>query len=188
MASQPPSPIAQPQVSYTCSFCNTKQTSQDVLIKHGKDEKRTTEGLKEGTSHHNPPTFFLQTIYFVLKFGENLIVLLILFVYYNIQDIVSSDSTNTRFSTFPTVLGLTLAIGSFITWGSHVAYYRFHGHPWKSANGPLVNLFDCGNNKSDKGHEKRPREVKFDIYLLGKHVPVGNKQEQRGEKEDVKAT
>ena len=33
-ASQPPSPIAQPQVSYTCSFCNTKQTSQEVLIKH----------------------------------------------------------------------------------------------------------------------------------------------------------
>ena len=67
---------------------------------------------------------------------------------------MTNDSTKEKlFPHFPRNMWLTVVLGSIIAWGSHVMYYRYYGHPWKQANGPLVHL-TCSKSERDPDQTK----------------------------------
>ena len=160
----------------------TATTANEMALRGQEKNKRQTEEhsplngnstTQRKSTHHNQSTFFLQTTYFVIRFAENLTVLLLVTQYCEMQN-------NPLFRTFPYKLGLTLGFGSVISWLSHMAYYRLYGHPWKSSNGPTANiskeanknflkcdLFLCGSRKSIKF-------INFDkLSLKGRGTEVG---------------
>ena len=106
-------------------------------------------------THHNPSTFFLQTTYFIIKFLEYLGVVLLTICYYPIWG-------DEPFLLFHTKIGLTLGLGSLVSWVSHLIYYRLHGHPWHSANGPTINL---------STHVKK-NSFKCDIHSFGERSQI----------------
>ena len=111
---------------------------------------------KKITTHHNPSTFLLQSTYFLIKLIENILVILALIVHYKIQNLTTEGGEERMFSSFPLKIGLTVGVGTLISWVSHVIYYRLHGHLWKSANGPTINV------------EKSLCSFKYEYYLCGK--------------------
>jgi hypothetical protein len=150
----------------------------DALIEKGQPtgkqpqpNTKNSQKSKKITTHHNPSTFLLQTTYFIIKLLENLFVTLALTYHYKIQDIIStstydfvstSESEDERiFLSFPLKMGLTVGVGTLISWVSHVIYYRLHGHPWKSANGPTIKV------------EISEPAFKYEYYLFGKRYYHG---------------
>ena len=115
-----------------------KNLSNDYREKRDYDDKTA--------KHHNPSTFCVQTLYFVIKFIEHLLVVLLVTYYCDI-------STYLRRDTFTTKIPFTLCFGTLISLLSHAAYYRLFGHPWKLANGPTFDV--------DK------RSCRFDMYVFG---------------------
>ena len=107
------------------------------------------EPSAERVTHHNPSTFFLQTMYFIIKFLENLAVVLYVIWKYRMR-----ENTNFHLHGIAWKTGLALGVGSIISWLSHTAYYRIYGHPWKYANGPTMSsksfkcvMYVCGEVK-----------------------------------------
>ena len=147
----------------------------------------------ENITYHNPSTFLLQTTYFLFKLIENVSVVLVLIFYYKIN-YIPGDSDRCRpanlnliacrpFLSFPLNIVMIVVVGTFLSWFSHVSYYRFHGHPWKLSNGPTgsysleaINVQCCGNKQMMCRCAKKCRfSVKCDYYLLGEHKSKGNK-------------
>ena len=128
------------------------------------DTHNVENGCKEDesiTTYHNPPTFILQTLYFLIKLVENVSAVLFVTFYCKI-------SNNSIFETFPKKVGIyTLFAGTLISWFSHILYYRLHGHPWKFANGPTVNF---GSKKNEQKY------FKADMYVLGQHKTFKTKR------------
>ena len=117
-------------------------------------------------THHNPSTFFLQTMHFAIKFLENATIVCLLNYYCEI----ASDPIFIR---FPWKMFLILSGVSILSWISHTSYYRLHGHPWKLANGPTFH--------SDT--EEKQKFVKWEYYFRGTRVKKGYMRTQSGKNE-----
>ena len=134
------------------------RTPGDIEANTQAEDASTMEVLRSNTRqdnnaietvvHHNPTTFFLQTMYFVIKFLENLAVVLLVMFYCEIWRYGSK-------------IGLTLGLGSLLTWVSHSFYYKVHGHPWKFSNGPSIGCWHC----------------KYRLYLFGECKLVNKGQQ-----------
>lgn len=118
-------------------------------------------------TQHNPSTFFVQTLYFCIKFIENLTILHLVMYYCKL-------SNDTTFSTFYWKLRLTLYLGSLITWLSHIAHYRLHGHPWKFANGPTVYY----------SYKKKKKTMKWELYVFGKRIKIDYNNDHYQQKDE----
>ena len=96
-------------------------------------------------------------MFFVLKLIENITVCVV---------VLSSCAfllNESKFQTLKRNIGLILAVGTALTWTTHVLYYRLYGHPWKYSNGP------SGGKWYFKCH----------LYKSGKRLSIGNDRKQQ---------
>ena len=132
------------------------KTKMDETISYDQTDEEADDTDDEEILHHTPSTFFLQTMFFILKLIENVTVCVV---------VLSSCAfllNESRFQTLKRNIGLILSVGTALTWTTHVLYYRLYGHPWKYSNGP------SGGKWYFKCH----------LYKSGKRISIGNDRKQ----------
>ena len=108
--------------------------------------------------HHTPSTFFLQSLFFLIKVIENFVVYQIAIHSCHIWDGIR------LFEHLELNIGGILLGGSFVTWLSHSFYYRFYGHPWSYSNGPSLGKWF----------------LEYQIHFMGDTKTIGkNKQQEK---------
>ena len=115
-------------------------------------DKQVQQSGKDKEGIHTQPhsTFFIQSLFFLLVFAENLLLAL--------WPLIKGQSNRALACLGPEKLVNYVWIVAGLcamSWMFHILYYKYMGHPWTEINGPQMSKMGIRCNVHLCGQEKR---------------------------------